>query len=249
MLNMSGFKLDRDTPTPLYYQIEQHLMENITRGDIAVGECLPAETELTDLYNVSRITVRQAIANLVNHGVVERHKGKGTYVKGPKIPDTSLQTLETFRETMTKKGHAMQTKVLDFRIVGAIAAVNQALSLDPSEPLIYLRRYRSVDGDPYLYFETYLPAKMFEGLLNEDLEKNSLYDLLERKFDCRVDRVSRRVEAKNASKEDAQILNVSRNRAIFLVTFTGYCKQTMPVEYSVVRYRGDAIEFTIELQR
>lgn len=248
-IDISTFQLDRSTPMPLYYQIEQFLMQNIQSGRLAVDECLPPETELTELFGVSRATIRQAISNLVNQGVLARYKGKGTFVMAPKVQEHALQVLEGFHEEMSKKGYHPQTKVLECKAIPGIAEINEKLGIAESEPLYLLRRTRSVNGEAVLTFQTYLPAARFPGLLEENLEQHSLYERLENRYGCRVNRVVRHIEAAVASKEEAILLGVARKSAVFRVAFTGYCNDTEPVEYSKTTYRGDRVEFVVEVRR
>lgn len=248
-IDLSSFQLDKTTPLPLYYQIEQFLMQNIQSGRLAVDECLPPETELTELFGVSRATIRQSISNLVNQGVLTRQKGKGTFVKAPKVQEHALQVLESFHEEMAKKGYVPQTKVLECTIIPAIPEINEKLGIAKTDQLYLLRRTRSVNGEAVLTFQTYLPAARFPGLLDENLEQFSLYERLETRYGCRVNRVVRHIEAAVASKEEALMLGVERKSAVFHVAFTGYCNDSEPVEYSKTTYRGDRVEFVVEVRR
>lgn len=248
-LDLTGFRLDRATPTPLYYQIERFLQHGIDSGQIAPGERLPPELELTELFGVSRATVRQAINDLVAKDALYRRKGKGTFVRAPKIRELSFQILDSFNGEMVRKGHIPRTQVLDFRVIRGVERINAILGLPAKDRLIYLRRLRFVDNEPVLYFETYLPYRDFAPLLGENLERQSLYALMETKCGARVNRVVRRIEVKNASREEAQHLGIRRGDAIFLVAFTGFRDQDVPVEYSVTRYRGDNNEFIVEIKR
>lgn len=246
--DIKDFKVDRNIPVPMYYQIEKFFMDKIRDGSIEAGECIPPELELMEAFGVSRATVRQAINNLVMQDVLVREKGRGTFVKKPKVQGTSLQMLESFQEEMSKKGYKPRTQVLELSVVQGNDEVNQKLRLSPDSKLIYLRRRRFVDDMPVLYFETYLPYDRFAGLEKEDLEKNSLYTLLETKYGCRVDKVVRRIETQNATSEAANMLKIKKHSAIFAVSFTGYSSDE-PVEYSSTIYRGDTMEFVVEVQR
>ena len=248
-INFATFELDKITPLPLYYQIEQFLLQNIQSGQLTVGECLPPETELTELFGVSRATIRQSISNLVNQGVLTRHKGKGTFVKAPKVQEHALQVLESFHEEMAKKGYRPETKVLEFCKIPGIPEINEKLGLAEEEELYFLRRTRSVNDEVVLTFRTYLPAARFPGLLEENLERSSLYQRMEDRYGCRVNRVVRHIEASVADREEALLLGVERKSAVFHVAFTGYCNDNEPVEYSKTTYRGDRVEFVVEVRR
>ena len=247
-LTYERFRLDRTVPTPFYYQIEQFLLQAIQTGELAVGERLPPELELMELFGVSRITVRQAIGDLVGQGVLIRRKGLGTFVQPPKVQESALQVLESFHEEMTKKGYSPQTRVLALHRVAGDADAGPRLGLSPDEPLWFLRRTRSVGGEAVLTFDTYLPAGRFPGLDEEDLERHSLYARLEERYGCRVDRVERHVSAAVANREEADRLGIERGTAVFRVTFVGWAGD-LPVEYSRTTYRGDRVEFVVEVRR
>lgn len=248
-INFSCFQLDKSTPLPLYYQIEQFLMETIQSGDLAVGECIPPETELTERFGVSRATIRQSISNLVNQGVLTRQKGKGTFVQTPKVQEHALQILESFHEEMAKKGYLPETEVLEFRKIAGIPEINEKLGIAENDELYFLRRTRSVNGEAVLTFRTYLPVARFPGLLEENFERVSLYQRMEERYGCRVNRVVRHIEAAAADREEALLLGVERKAPVFHVAFTGYCNDNEPVEYSRTTYRGDRVEFVVEVRR
>lgn len=248
-IDCSAFHLDKSTPLPLYYQIQQFLMEAIQSGRLAVDECLPPETELTEQFGVSRATIRQTISNLVHQGVLTRYKGKGTFVQAPKVQENALQVLEGFHEEMAKKGYVPETRVLDHRMISGIPEINNKLGIPETEALYLLRRTRSVNGEVVLTINTYLPAARFPGLLEKNFEQHSLYELLETCYGYRVNRVVRHIEAASADREEAALLGVERKSAVFHVDFTGYCNDTEPVEYSKTTYRGDRVEFVVEVRR
>ena len=248
-IDFDSFTLDRTTPLPFYYQIEQFLMEHIESGRLSVDECIPPETEMMGLFGVSRATIRQAIANLVNQGCLVRQKGRGTFVKAPKIQSETMQVLQSFQEEITKNNAVPKTKVLEFRVIPAIEEINKKLGLSEKEQLYLLRRTRYINGEAAFTFKTYLPLSKFPGLINIDFENQSLYQQLEECYGCRVNRVIRQIEVAHAGKEAAELLGIDKKDPVFKVSFTGFSNDTEPVEYSVTTYRGDRIEFTVEVKR
>ncbi len=247
-VDYTQFTPDPSSPVPLYYQIERFLRGLIDSGALKVDEMLPPETELAEIFGVSRSTVRQAISDMVRCDLLYRRKGRGTFVRPPKIVGQSLQILSNFEDEIRRKGRVPGTKVLEQRIVPAPDPVCEALGLKPGSRALYLRRLRFVDGEPILYFETFVPSDKYPGLESTDFEHNSLYDTLEQRYGTRVDRVIRRVAVKTADRLEAGLLGIRRGAAIFNVTFTGYSGD-VPVEYSITRYRGDKNEFVVELRR
>ncbi len=248
--DFSSFTPDKSTPIPMHYQIRKFIQDNIENGKLAADECLPPELELASTFNVSRSTVRQAINDLVVKEVLYRRRGKGTFVKQEKTVSTFFQKLNSFNEEMMLKGKMPSTKQISLEVIEPIPSVNAALGIDKNEPLIYLERLRFVDNQPNVYMESYLPYSIFQGMEFEDMNDRSMYSVMNEKFGVSVDRVLRHIEVANATKKIAQMLSVKNGAAIFLVSFTGYAFDgSVPVEYSVSRYRGDVNRFVVELSK
>jgi len=247
---LDSINLDKNIPIPLYYQLKMQILTLIEKAEIKEGELLPPENELCDMLNVSRPTIRQAFIELVNEGYLNRYKGKGTFVSTPKVNDRFFNKLETFHDEMVQKGYKPDTRVLRLEKIKGPHEANERLSLPLSAPLINLSRLRSVDGIPLVYVETYLPYNEYEDLLQVDFTVNSLYDSLEKLYHRRVNRVRREFIAINARQKEAELLQISRNKAVCLVKTVAYSSNfPNPVEFSVARYRGDLNKFSVELTR
>lgn len=243
------YKIDKDTPVPLYYQIKQLILTAINEGQFKGGDMLPTELEFCEQCGVSRPTIRQALSELVAEGYLYRLKGKGTFVAMPKIDARFLNKLQSFNQEMQQKGLQPSTKVLSLELVNGRSPINEKLLVAPTQKLIYLERVRFADGEPIVYLETYLPYSPYKELLQEDFVNNSLYSLLEDHYSIHVTRVLREIEAVNATQREAGLLEISKNKALCLVKTVAYTDRGMPVEFSVARYRGDRNKFSVELQR
>lgn len=248
-LNIEKFKIEKETPIPLYYQLKQYVLECIQNKELEVGEQLPNEMDLIEILRISRSTVRQALNELVSEGYLYRVKAKGTFVAKPKVDEGFFQKLESFNTEMIQKGLRPSTKVLDLKVIKGIEAINKKLKMNSEEPLIYLRRIRCADQEPVVYFETYLPYAKYPKILEEDFTVESLYSKLEEKYGCRVLRALREIEATIANPEELKYLNINKGAAICLVKTVAFNSEDIPVEYSIARYRGDRNKFTVELVR
>jgi GntR family transcriptional regulator len=246
----ASIKLDKNIPIPLYYQLKKQVLSLVENAVIQEGDMLPPENELCDLLKVSRPTIRQAFTELVTEGYLSRYKGKGTFVSKPKVDERFFSKLETFHNEMTAKGLTPHTLVLGFKkLVGPYEA-NERLSLPLDAPLLYLSRLRSVDNVPLVYVETFLPYEPFKKLMDVDFSTNSLYDSLEKLCHVRVNRVLREIEAINAPKKTAELLQITKNKALSMVKTVAYSEGSpSPVEFSIARYRGDLNKFSIEVYR
>jgi GntR family transcriptional regulator len=246
--NLSSISLDKNIPVPLYYQLKKQLLSLIDNSELMEGELLPPENDLCEVLNVSRPTIRQAFSELVNEGYLTRYKGKGTFISKPKVEDRFFSKLQTFREEMAEKGLNPVTKVIKLKKIDGPHEANEKLSISLSESLFYLSCVRSVNKVPLVYVETFLPYKTFDKLMRVDFSTNSLYNSLEEIYRIRVNRVRREFMSVNARHKDAELLGISRNKAISLVKTIAFSDGT-PVEFSVARYRGDINQFSVELSR
>lgn len=243
------FKIDKDIPIPLYYQLKQSILTYIQRGLLKGGDILPTEMEFCERCKISRPTVRQAINELVAEGYLYRLKGKGTFVAIPKIDARFLNKLQSFEDEMVAKGLIPSTEVLTVKEVKAKPLINTQLEIGDTSPLIYLERVRYADGEPIVYLETYLPCEPYRELLTKDFKHYSLYHLLEENFNLSVQRVFREIEAISATTKVANLLEIKKQNPICLVTTVAYTEENQPIEYSIARYRGDRNKFSVELYR
>ena len=248
-LNLQELRLNKDVPVPLYYQFKQFLLERIRSGALAESECLPTEMTFVNTLGISRSTVRQAMDDLVNEGYLTREKGRGTFVCRPKIEEGFFQKLDSFNEEMTRKGMQPGTQVLGSGKVFGRPEINGRLNLSEESPLFHLSRLRLANGEPVVYLETWLPLGVLPGVDLVDFQRQSLYQVLERQYGCRVERAVRKIEAVAAKPAEAKLLGIKSGEPVCLVRSTAFLGDGTPIEYSVARYRGDRNQFTVELIR
>lgn len=238
-------ELDKNIPIPLYYQLKEMILEDIKSGQYPVDSLIPTEKEISEKFNISRTTVRQAITELVQEGWLYRIKSKGTFIARQKIQQDFLQRLETYPEQIRRIGMEPSTEVLELKAMAAPKTVAEELEISEGEKVIYLFRRRFGDNEPVVTVETYLSYDQCKFLMDVDLEKNSLYDVLSTREDTRIYSARRIVEAVEATKRDVQYLNVRKGSPIQMTYSVGLNRDQKPVEYSVARYRGDMSSFRV----
>lgn len=238
-------ELDKHVPIPLYFQLKELIVEEIKSGLYPVDSLIPTEKELSEQFDISRTTVRQAITELVQEGWLYRIKSKGTFIARQKIKQDFLQRLETFREQMKRIGLEPSTEVLDFKVEKASYEVAENLRIEEGEQVIYLFRRRFGDGEPVVTVETYLPYDKCAFIKDQDFEKVSLYDVLSAREETRIFSAKRLVEAVEANNSDVQYLHVRKGSPIQLVHTVSVNKADAALEYSIARYRGDASSFQL----
>ncbi len=247
---LSSIRLDKNVPIPLYYQLKKQILTLIEDSTLHDGDMLPPESELCALLDVSRPTIRQAFSELVAEGYLSRYKGKGTFVSKPKVDERFFSKLESFNNEMLAKGMTPHTEVLALeKLVGPHEA-NEKLGLELEAPLIYLRRLRSADNIPLVYVETFLPFEQYKKLMDVNFKEHSLYESLESLCHVHINRVRREIEAVNARRKEAELLNIAPNKALSLVKTLAYSDDApSPVEFSIARYRGDLNKFSVDILR
>lgn len=247
-MNILQKRIDKQIPIPLYYQLKELLKEDIKTMD--VGDPIPTEQELCKHFAISRPTVRQAIAELVSEGYLRRSKGKGTFIAQPKIDQDFLLVLESFNREMREKGLAPSTEVLTLEVITVGEdTISQNLQLNSGESVVYIRRLRYVGDWPMVLVSSFVPYKKVPGLENRDLERESLYELIEHVYGLSIGRAVRSLEAVLADEEEAHQLDLSLGAAIQYIETRAYLTDGTPIEYSEAWYRGELTRFTFELSQ
>lgn len=248
MLNdLADKSIDKSIPIPLYFQLKEILfgyLETLNDGDV-----IPTEVELCEHFAISRPTVRQAVNELVAEGHIVRRKGKGSFVSRSKIKQDFLLVLESFNTEMQGKGLLHDTQVLSKGIRCASAQAAEVFGIKTADKLVYLSRLRSVNGEPIVLVNTWLPAERFSPLLAFDFEKESLYDLMERELGCLLHTTKRYLEARIAGDFEAKSLHIHAGDPIQFIETIASEADGVPVEFSQAYYRGDRNRFALEVSR
>ena len=241
-------KIDPDSPLPLYAQVESILAAGIADGTFPAGSRLPNEDELVERYAVSRTTIRQTVQNLVRRGLVEIRRGKGTFVLQPKITQ-ELTELSGFVEDMQSLGRRASARLLDKQIVPAGETVARQLAIPAGTLVVRIQRVRLADNAALSFDETYLPREIGERIIENDLETEPIFSLLEQKYDTPLVEAEYRLEAISADTTVARALGISAGSPIFLIERTSYTIEHQPIDYEKLYYRGDQIRFVTRLAR
>ncbi|HTC75979.1 MAG TPA: GntR family transcriptional regulator [Edaphobacter sp.] len=234
--------------SPLYSRVETVLANEIAEGALKVGEQLPTEDSLITRFDVSRITVRRAIQNLVSRGLVEIRRGKGTFVATPRITQ-ELTELSGFVEDMRAVGRKPTARVIGKEIVTANTTVAAQLALTKGQRVVRIRRVRLADGVPISFDETYLPLQIGRKIITHNLKVEPIFSLLERKYDVPLIEAEYKLEAVAAEAEVAAALRVKQGSPIFCIERTSYSTGRRPVDYEKLYYRGDLVRFVTRLAR
>ncbi|GAB3444868.1 GntR family transcriptional regulator [Streptomonospora sediminis] len=234
---------------PFYHQLKQLLLAEIEREGLGPGDRIPGDHELCLAYDVSRTVVRQALAELEYAGVVERVKGRGTFVAPPKVTEGLAQSLTGLFEDVAARGSHLRSQVRTLEERPADSQVAADLGIEAGAPVIHLERLRFVDGLPWVLTLTRLPAGIAPGLLEEDFTEQSLYALLEDKYGVRLERARRTIEAAVAHNALASSLQVPVGDPVLVLRSVSSDPAGTPVESFAAFHRGDRSRMEVELAR
>jgi GntR family transcriptional regulator len=225
----------------LYFRIQQVVLERIQAGQLKPGEQLPTEADLARQYQVSRITAKRALDELVRQGRAYRQQGRGTFVAQARIRDIS--GFRSFSEDIRARGFTPTSQVLDFKEVEPEAAIRERLHIPPGERVILLKRLRLADLEPVAVETAYLPCRLCPGLLQEDLAVNSLYALLAEKYNRVPTWADAEIEAVVPEKEQARLLKLKAGTPVLVAHRVTYAADYDVIETVDSVYRGDRFTF------
>ena len=228
---------------PLYHRIENDLKNKIFSGQYKPGEILPSERELIEIYEVSRLTAREAVSRLANQGLVKKIQGKGTFVSKPKLGHSS-GSLYSGGEEILMRNFEIKTRVLDLKVILPDAIVSKNLSLNSStEEIVYLERLRFANDNPVALIKSYLPQKAVPGLELVDFTNKSLYKTLEESYRMQLYDANEIIEAVKADTRCAQLLEIKRGTALLFNHRTVRLLDRSVIEYETVMYRSDIYKY------
>jgi GntR family transcriptional regulator len=230
--------LDKQGFVPLYHQIQLALLERINRGDLKEGDLLESEEELSRRYRVSRMTARQALQSLKLKGYAISERGRGTFVTKPKL-DKSIMQLRSFTEELRKTGITPSSRLLEQKVVQAKSELAEILKLEAGENVLHLRRLRLANKVPLAVEDSHILLSRFPGLDQIDFSNRSLYQTIRDRYSIQFGWADEVIEALPATKEEAELLSVTRRSSLLCISRTLMASDETPLEFAISHYRGD----------
>ncbi len=246
--------VESNSNIPLYYKVQNYILELIKSNTLKEGDLIPTEMELSKMFNVSRPTVRQGLNTLASQGYLKRLKGKGTFVTKPKIIQENTRFIESYNTEMNKKGLIPETKVLEISIKVCPDFLLNKLKLKDGDKVIKLKRLRYAydkeeeDNKPILLTTVYIPYEKFPNIIMYDFEKRSLYEVFEEN-NIYIKKALREIEAKLSNKETSKLLEIKEGSPIHFLSSFGYLEDGSIIEYSESIYPGERNKFIVEIYR
>lgn len=235
--------LDRNIPIPLYFQLKNIILEDIKNHHFSVGDAIPTENELVNYYHISRSTVRQAIAELVQEGWLTRQASKGTFVTLPEKHSNSIRSYEPFYQQIQRLGQTPRTELLDLSVITPPDDIAKKMCLKEGEKVISMFRRRFADDTPMVTLQNYIPYELCAFILSYDFKVHSLYELLSSNPSTKIANTQTIVSANAASAEDMKLLNVPKHAPMLYFHNIAVTDQDIVVDYAFSHYRGDLNQF------
>ncbi|WP_149735798.1 GntR family transcriptional regulator [Propionispora hippei] len=232
---------------PLYLQIKEYLRKKIENEEFLPGEIIPSEVDLQKYFNVSRITVRQAIIELANEGYLLRQRGKGTEVIGNtgKIQE-KLNKIMSFTNEMQEKGLRAVTKLAIIRVQKAGKRIANALRIQENDDVYQVYRIRCVDDVPIVVFITYF-KKAMNLPLDSTVYFGSLYEFIATHNNTKIAKIQEHFEAVEAFDKISEDLEIVKGSPVLKRTRISFDHNRQTVEYTESFYRGDKYSYFIEV--
>lgn len=233
--------LARERGAPLHQQVSHALRDHILRS-LAPNDPIPTESELEDHFGVSRATIRRAVDDLVDEGLLARRQGAGTFVLEPKLTFEPAK-LASWSDTIRAIGQEPRTRTIRRQEIRGPAWVLERLGLPSSAMVVWLWRLRLADDEAISVMVNYLPSHRVPGLVEHGLTYESLYDELRQTYQLVPVRTEDEVEAQLATDDEAALLGVPPASPILEVRRTTYLADETPIEISVARSRADRYRY------
>ncbi|MFS0783629.1 GntR family transcriptional regulator [Bacillus sp. 1P06AnD] len=239
--------IDKKSPVPIYHQLEELIKTQIDSGLLRPDQAIPSEREFAEQYQISRMTVRQALTNLVNEGFLYRKKGTGTFVSKQKVGQ-GLQGLTSFSEHMLERGLTPSSKILSYDNVPAGKTVASKLGIPASSTVLKIERIRLADDVPMALETAYMPTSLTKGL-DKEQAKDSIYQYIEEELLLKIDEARQELEAIAASKHEAKYLQIKEGSPVLRIIQVTYLANGTPFEYVKSSFRADRYRFYNLLKR
>jgi GntR family transcriptional regulator len=237
-----------EAPQPLYARLRDELRAGILDGRLEAHAKLPSESEMTQAYGVSRITVRQALSDLQKEGLIVRLQGKGAFVSQPRAAQ-QLNRLEGLAESLAAQGQAVHSKRLSMKAVRAPADVASALALVPRTQVHQLTTLRYLDRQPLSVNVSHFIPGLGERIARIDLSGRDLIDVLERDLRQRVGRADVEIRAEPMPAREAKLLQVKEGVPALRVVRLIRAEDGAPLQTETAVYRADIFSYRLSLSR
>ena len=227
-------QLQKNSTTPLYEQVANWIRNNIYDGTWGYGQQIESENGIVSALQVSRGTVKKAIAILCSEGLLSQVQGKGTFVTDNKISYPLSKGLLSFAEAMTEKNIQFETKVIESRVEPVNSYIAERLNLNTGDDVFYLKRVRSVDGEPVMLIENRVNLSLCRGIEKVDFANEALFTAIERISGMKIKFSESQYAARVVGKERAVYLGVPADAPVLHLVQLVHVDSSKIVEFGNV---------------
>ncbi|WP_326717427.1 GntR family transcriptional regulator [Vagococcus jeotgali] len=228
----------------LYGQLVDKIREQIEQ-EMSPHDLLPSERELSEIHDVSRTTVRQALQELENLGYIYKKPGKGTFVSNISTSITNLSGSYSFTEQMRSIGKTPESKILEFEILESNRYFSEHLGIHFGEKIYKVKRLRLADDEPMMVERSYLPYKKFPTLTAERLEQKPMYDIFPDDYEQHIKYAEEEFYASLVTQKDSKLIDVPKNSAVLNLTRKTYNQNNEIIEYTLSVAKADQFKYKV----
>jgi GntR family transcriptional regulator len=237
-----------DSPIPLYQQIKDALRGGILDGKYPPHSRMPSESELQEMFEVSRITIRQALGDLQKEGLIFKVHGKGSFVSQPKTVQ-NITSLQGFAEGMASEGHEIVNRVVSFNFVAADAEVAAKLGLDEGARVAEIHRVRLLNREPTSYEITFLPEALGKKLQRADLVTRDIFLILENDCGVALGSADLSIDAIPAHPPISHALELKKDAPLLRVERLTYDSERHPIDFEYLYFKGGTFQYRLRVDR
>lgn len=231
---------------PLYLQVESDIRNAIALKKYKPGEKLPTETELSNQYQVSKITIRKAMEKLSNDGLVQKVQGKGTFISYQKEKFHLNKTMG-FNDSLSDRGHIVSRKILQASFFNADKNISDKLQVPENSNIIYLERLMVEDSVPFGIDRVYMSEELFPDFITKLKSDKSLYQILQDDYGIAPATSTLEINGIVATNNLADLLKCNIGDPLFHIEKTGYQASGVPIHYSVTTLRCDRATYVVTI--
>ncbi|WP_390408061.1 GntR family transcriptional regulator [Lacticaseibacillus jixiensis] len=228
---------------PVYIQIHNKIKKDIEAGKWQIGDRIPSERDLAVTFNVSRMTLRQAIQTLVDEGILERRIGAGTFVANQKVQER-VSGVTSFTDVMLAQGKKPDSKTISYHVAKPSLSESEKLKLKDGAQVLRMERIRFGDGVPISFEVATVPYDMIKDFSKAEVSKSFYHTLEEHGY--LIGGAQQTVSAMIASERIAEFLEIKRGSAILRLRQVSFLQDGRPFEYVRTQYAGERFEFILE---
>ena len=239
--------IDRQDHQKLYLQLYDILKKKIESNEWPAGSRIPTEEELCKMFNVSRATVRTAVLESVRQGYLVRRQGKGTFVFRNVISE-GISMAVNLSELPFEDGLSFTSNILARTVMKPTSDLRSKLDISRDRHVIYIKRLNLIDNEPVVLQEIYIPYHVCPTLLEDDIEHNFLFALIDKKYGIKITKVKNYTGITCLNSNEARFIGAPEGSSAVLLTQFFYSGET-PIMYARLINRTDKFRFLVELER